>query len=666
MDLGTVGKQLKAGRYATAASFLTDTRLTFENAVNYNEEGSKVHKAALALLAALDQLCDSPRMSVARAFLCDRSAAVGGVCNGEHGEGAPPAGGGQDSSASAAAPDLQPSVGEKRLREDQDPASSGRSPARTPRGATPRGTPTRTPAGRNAAGVEGSRSTNGTPSKAKRSILGEGEAGNSGVQGKSEEDAESSAEAQTIAAAQAETVSGPARQNSGKVTAALLDKIATHASARILKFTAILPQADVTRLFQALADNKSTTSLDMEGCGIGDAGCAALAALLDRNKRIQELDLQMNQISDEGAEALAAALPASGVRQLLLKCNDISEHGGRALIEATLEQRRRTGQCAVLSGLAEGLMAQVAASAAAEVKGSAAARGTGGFEALEAIDEAFESHLAALEAKEAEERREAQRAKEEAARAREASAAAAREAAQARRDAREVREERALLEAVVDWRVEAQGLLRKIKGNAARAAPFLEPLDPVALGLYDYFAIVRRPMDLGTVERRLAAAEYDGPAAFVAELRLVFDNAMLYNPVENKVHKMAASLLSLLQQLCLSSRSPWHPLAPVRAAARVPRPERVDARPSQGSWRGLPGEPQRGGCGGRGRCYRRWRLPRHGGRGRRGPGHPGGPRAARSRGEAALWRATYRFGTGVGGAAQEGGCASERHGPEDH
>ena len=41
---------------------------------------------------------------------------------------------------------------------------------------------------------------------------------------------------------------------------------------------------------------------------------------------------------------------------------------------------------------------------------------------------------------------------------------------------------------------------------------FNQKVDPVALGLLDYFKIVKHPMDLGTVCDRLSAAEYSSPS----------------------------------------------------------------------------------------------------------------------------------------------------------
>lgn len=38
--------------------------------------------------------------------------------------------------------------------------------------------------------------------------------------------------------------------------------------------------------------------------------------------------------------------------------------------------------------------------------------------------------------------------------------------------------------------------------------PFLKPVDPVALNLPDYFTVIKKPMDLGTVKNNLLEIQY--------------------------------------------------------------------------------------------------------------------------------------------------------------
>ncbi|CAD6246523.1 unnamed protein product [Miscanthus lutarioriparius] len=74
------------------------------------------------------------------------------------------------------------------------------------------------------------------------------------------------------------------------------------------------------------------------------------------------------------------------------------------------------------------------------------------------------------------------------------------------------------------------------------AGPFLVPVDIVKLNIPDYFEIVKQPMDLGTIQKKMKAGMYSTPREFAADVRLTFSNAMNYNPVNNDVHLMAKTL----------------------------------------------------------------------------------------------------------------------------
>lgn len=61
------------------------------------------------------------------------------------------------------------------------------------------------------------------------------------------------------------------------------------------------------------------------------------------------------------------------------------------------------------------------------------------------------------------------------------------------------------------------------------SGPFLLPVDPVALSIPDYFDIVKEPMDLSTVERKLKEGEYANRELFEADVHLIWQNALTYN-----------------------------------------------------------------------------------------------------------------------------------------
>ncbi|EKX40865.1 hypothetical protein GUITHDRAFT_75230, partial [Guillardia theta CCMP2712] len=72
-------------------------------------------------------------------------------------------------------------------------------------------------------------------------------------------------------------------------------------------------------------------------------------------------------------------------------------------------------------------------------------------------------------------------------------------------------------------------------------------VDPIALDIPTYFEIIKHPMDLGTVRSKLISGSYKDINAFAADVRLTFDNAMLFNPVGHWVHEMAKNLKSFFE-----------------------------------------------------------------------------------------------------------------------
>lgn len=86
---------------------------------------------------------------------------------------------------------------------------------------------------------------------------------------------------------------------------------------------------------------------------------------------------------------------------------------------------------------------------------------------------------------------------------------------------------------------------------------FNQPVDPEKLNIPDYFSIISKPMDLGTIKTKLDRNLYYGTEEFVADVGLTFSNAMLYNPPENNVHKMAQELNSLFDMKWKSLEEKW-------------------------------------------------------------------------------------------------------------
>uniref|UniRef100_A0A6S8EDF0 histone acetyltransferase n=1 Tax=Aureoumbra lagunensis TaxID=44058 RepID=A0A6S8EDF0_9STRA len=78
---------------------------------------------------------------------------------------------------------------------------------------------------------------------------------------------------------------------------------------------------------------------------------------------------------------------------------------------------------------------------------------------------------------------------------------------------------------------------------------FMQPVDPIELNLPDYFEIIKNPMDLGSIKKRLEANGYKTISQFSADIKLTFDNAILYNGDESDVSKVAKEMKSMFERL---------------------------------------------------------------------------------------------------------------------
>ena len=80
------------------------------------------------------------------------------------------------------------------------------------------------------------------------------------------------------------------------------------------------------------------------------------------------------------------------------------------------------------------------------------------------------------------------------------------------------------------------------------AGPFSVPVDPIALGIPDYPMIIKNPMDLSTVERKLLETkEYKNQEEFISDIKLMLSNCYTYNPPETIVYKRGKNLEKQLE-----------------------------------------------------------------------------------------------------------------------
>lgn len=90
--------------------------------------------------------------------------------------------------------------------------------------------------------------------------------------------------------------------------------------------------------------------------------------------------------------------------------------------------------------------------------------------------------------------------------------------------------------------------------------PFREPVDWKGLGLYDYPQIVKKPMDLGQIKRKIEKEQYSSLHEAAEDVRLVWSNCKTYNAdgsdffllAENLSKKFEEKFSKLLKELNIS------------------------------------------------------------------------------------------------------------------
>jgi E1A/CREB-binding protein len=84
--------------------------------------------------------------------------------------------------------------------------------------------------------------------------------------------------------------------------------------------------------------------------------------------------------------------------------------------------------------------------------------------------------------------------------------------------------------------------LKKLIQQDPESIPFRSPVDPINLGIPDYLDIIKKPMDMGTIEDKLKKGEYSDPWEYVDDVWLMFDNAWLYNRKTSRVYRYCSKV----------------------------------------------------------------------------------------------------------------------------
>ncbi|OMJ85646.1 hypothetical protein SteCoe_12995 [Stentor coeruleus] len=85
---------------------------------------------------------------------------------------------------------------------------------------------------------------------------------------------------------------------------------------------------------------------------------------------------------------------------------------------------------------------------------------------------------------------------------------------------------------------------------------FLIPVDFESLGIPTYPTIIKNPMDLGTIKKRLKSHHYTKTQDFIADIQLVWDNCKKFNEAGTEIYQQAVFLEKQTRRYCAKLRLP--------------------------------------------------------------------------------------------------------------
>eukprot|EP00742_Colponemidia_sp_Colp-10_P002321 GILJ01002477.1.p1 GENE.GILJ01002477.1~~GILJ01002477.1.p1 ORF type:complete len:236 (-),score=46.49 GILJ01002477.1:148-855(-) len=129
---------------------------------------------------------------------------------------------------------------------------------------------------------------------------------------------------------------------------------------------------------------------------------------------------------------------------------------------------------------------------------------------------------------------------------------------------------------VQEYIPQLQQLLKALNKNE-NAFPFTEPVDWKALGLMDYPKIIKHPMDLSTIKKKLDKGKYTFVSDFLDDVHLVWNNCTTYNQPGSDVYNMAVDMRKSSEKLLSKLNIPTVAEAP---AQKKPSSDKKRARSS--------------------------------------------------------------------------------------
>jgi hypothetical protein len=102
-------------------------------------------------------------------------------------------------------------------------------------------------------------------------------------------------------------------------------------------------------------------------------------------------------------------------------------------------------------------------------------------------------------------------------------------------------------------------IMRMFKGPGfwtRLVGPFKNPVDPAVDNVPNYFDVVKRPMDLRTIQAKMNRGEYATSAEFEADIRLIFQNCYEYWTQDDPIFKNCADFENYFNTVW-STRHKW-------------------------------------------------------------------------------------------------------------
>ena len=84
--------------------------------------------------------------------------------------------------------------------------------------------------------------------------------------------------------------------------------------------------------------------------------------------------------------------------------------------------------------------------------------------------------------------------------------------------------------------------IRNIK-RLKDAKPFINPVDPIALNIPQYYHFIRRPMSISVIEQKLQKGVYSDVEQFFDDFKVMIDNAIKFNGEKSVMANLANNLL---------------------------------------------------------------------------------------------------------------------------